>query len=80
MDNPTKCPICGTVYTKAEKYDAVECGGEGNCPAREAGPRPDKKHVLCACNQRWLHDDGNMAMEGSHGYEHCTSSLTVKVL
>ena len=66
---PTKCPICGTHYEVAEQYKSEECGGEGNCPAREAGDRPSAWHVLCACNRRWLGDSGEL--RDGHGFDDC---------
>jgi hypothetical protein len=72
MSLPIKCPICGTYYETAPKYELVECAGVGCCPARKAGERPNKEHVLCACNQKWLHDNGNMPLVAAHGYDHCT--------
>lgn len=72
---PTKCPVCGTFYELADEYVAVECGGEGRCPARKAGARPSPDHVLCACNQSWLKDGPELVMiptqEGEHGFEDC---------
>jgi hypothetical protein len=53
-----------------------ECGGEGKCPARKAGPRPSKIHVLCACNQTWLLDDELMPLVAFHGYDHCEKDET----
>lgn len=69
--SPTKCPVCGTYYETASVYKLEECGGDGNCPAREAGDRPSSHHILCACNRRWL--DNGKALD-NHGYEHCTNS------
>lgn len=77
--SPTKCPVCGTkygtaaeVFAKDTQFLVEECGGEGNCPAREAGPRPTPSHVLCACNRRWLASCSD-STEG-HAFEHCITS------
>lgn len=62
------CPICETVYGDPP-WTVEECGGDGRCPAREAGPRPTEQHVLCACNRRWL-ETPSSSIEG-HGFDDC---------
>ncbi len=62
------CSICGTYYHGRNEVIS-ECGGEGHCPAREAGERPSPQHVLCACNRRWLGDV--FAKLDGHEYEDC---------
>ena len=70
----TECPVCGTYYGTREQHyrkelEMVECGGEGKCPAREAGPRPTPGHVLCACNRSWL--ESSECSSGLHAYDDC---------
>lgn len=68
-DAATKCPICGTYYAISNHYVEVECRGEGNCPARKAGPRVSENAVLCACNQRWL--ENSDVTFGVHSFNDC---------
>ncbi len=73
----TKCPVCGTYFEKSDTYMEVECFGVGQCPAREAGPRPSLDKVLCACNRRWI--DGSVLV-ADHGYDDCEAYVSKKEL
>lgn len=66
----SKCPVCGTYYGSGP-WLVKECGGEGKCPAREAGERPSPQHVLCACNRRWL--EHTNAQHGGHEFDFCSA-------
>jgi len=68
----SKCPVCGTYFGEGPCWLVKECGGDGNCPARDAGELPSLEHVLCACNRRWLANAA--AVNEGHGFNDCDPS------
>lgn len=66
------CPVCHTTNTD-HSTEERECGGEGGCPAREAGTRPTPQYVLCACNRRWLSTPETILTEvgSEHAFDDC---------